>query len=712
MKKLLLIFTFFAALTVSAQRVIENPTFGAKGLVGLSLGIEKVVLQKDMTKLYMVYYHGGGFNMSNTTRLVANGKEYKVQSAEGIELNGSFIQKPQGEHSRFVLNFPPLDKGVDRFDFIEDYCDQCFKIFDVALTRKAAADIETKRNAEVVPTFLINYAANINDNGKSLEQEEFTMEPAIVKGKIYNYNPQVLGGQANMVAEVNIENPFLGRETVAVELNPDHTFELKVPMIVKHQVAWLRLEPFYSDLVVLAAGKTIEVSVDFNEMFSKSGQQSGLTPYFAGENVDLNYALNLPFFRGFQTELVYNDDTLRKVAAFTMLEFKQYILDGCERYSKMVDTMHITKRAKDFMKLMLKYNSAEILSRAYRNLPMWREKFNITIDNSKSNYNDQKSYYDYPKILDIDHIMMFYTYDMCQVFNLWNWIWGSMMFRERVWNATSNYYKAFILDKMANEGQLSEKEMFISAAIVEKIREQDSTRTNEEIAFLTKYNAIITEYVEEEKQRAVEDWKTASGGEGFFYDFSKLYSIGYNYILKGIPVPDSLVSEVEKMSRPFYSQYIKAKNAEIKAKIEEENARGGYYTHQPGESVADSLLVELLKGNQGKVVLIDVWNTWCGPCRGAMKEMEPMKAEFEGKDVAFVYVADTSSPVEEYNTVIPTVKGQHHRLPERDVDALKRKWGFSGIPAYVLIGKDGTVKDYAGHGTEYFRLKIDEELNK
>ena len=104
MKKLLFLLLTFAALTVSAQRVIENPTFVAKGIGGLSLGIEKVVIQNDVTKLYMVYYHGGGFNINGTSRLVAGGKEYNVQSAEGIELNGQFIQKPQGEESRFDCN--------------------------------------------------------------------------------------------------------------------------------------------------------------------------------------------------------------------------------------------------------------------------------------------------------------------------------------------------------------------------------------------------------------------------------------------------------------------------------------------------------------------------------------------------------------------------------------------------------------------------------
>ena len=453
MKHLFTIVFLLLSLTISAQKTIENPTFGSKGIGGLSLGIEKVVLQNDMTKLYMVYYHGGSFNIRSTSRLVANGKEYKVLSAEDIELDGPYIKKSQGAQSRFVLNFPPLDKGVDRFDFIEDDCDECFKIFDVALTKQAAADIVSKRSAEVVPAALKKYAAKIKDNGKSLEQEEFTMEPAIVKGKIYNYNPQVLGEQTNMVAQVFIENPFIGREMVAVELKPDHTYELQVPMIVKHQVAWLRLEPFYSGLVVFAAGKTIEVSVDCNEMFTQAGQPGDLTPYFAGENVDLNYALNLPFYHKFQSDLVYNDDTLRKVAAFTMLEFNKYILDGCERYSKMVDTMHVTKRAKEFLKLMLKYQSAEILARAVINLPSWREEYGVACHNPQWQ-NDVNGYYDFPKKLGIDNIMMFYTYDMKQVFDLWNWFGDGMNFRSHEMHIASTSYREVMLERLVVDGRV------------------------------------------------------------------------------------------------------------------------------------------------------------------------------------------------------------------------------------------------------------------
>ena len=558
-----------------------------------------------------------------------------------------------------------------------------------------------------MPYKIKHYADKIKDNGKSLEKEEFSMKPAIVKGKIYNFNPQVVNTQDKMIAKVYINNPFFGNECVAVELNPDHTFEIKVPMTVKYQTVTLDIDSFFYGLVVCAAGKTIEISFDVNDIT----QHQKLIPYFAGENVDLNYALSLPFYDKFKKELIYNNDTMRKAATFTMLEYKKYILDGHERYSKMVDTMHITKRAKEFMKLMLKYQTAEILSRAFRDLKIWREQFNVVCANPQFQ-DDINNYYDYPKILDIDHLMMFYTYDMIQIFNIWNWFGDGRIFWENEKFSKSDLNKRDVfqyrVDNMLFDGHLTVKEKDIADAIVEKMKKKDTTRTDEEIAFIK----TVEDYIEKHNQKVTEEWKAACGGEGYFCDFGKLYDICCKYIPKGIPVPDALVIEIEKMSNPFYAKYVKAKNAEIRGETEAENERGGYYAHKEGESVADSLLVELLKDNQNKVVLIDFWNTWCGPCRGAIKDMEPMKAEFEDKDVVFMYLADMTSPENEYNELIPTIKGLHHRLPNSDVDALKRKWGFTGIPAYVLIGKDGMVKDFGGSGTDYFRQKINAELEK
>lgn len=168
MPKILITLLMLFSLIVSAQRIIENPTFRANSC--LNFGIEKVVLLKDTTKLYMFYYHGGNFSIQGRSCIEANGKDLQVISSEGIELDWPDNYKQDGQKTHFVLNFPPLDSDVDRIDLIECYSDGCLRIFDIALTDRAAAEIKASRPAETIPDRLKNYTAKIKDNGKSLDQ--------------------------------------------------------------------------------------------------------------------------------------------------------------------------------------------------------------------------------------------------------------------------------------------------------------------------------------------------------------------------------------------------------------------------------------------------------------------------------------------------------------------------------------------------------------
>ena len=84
-----------------------------------------------------------------------------------------------------------------------------------------------------------------------------------------------------------------------------------------------------------------------------------------------------------------------------------------------------------------------------------------------------------------------------------------------------------------------------------------------------------------------------------------------------------------------------------------------------------------------------------------------------GKDVVFLFIADESSPQRVYDGMIVSMKGHHYRLNNAQASSLRQKWGFPGIPSYVIVGKDGSVKDFhtGFKGVDYYRAKIERELN-
>lgn len=130
----------------------------------------------------------------------------------------------------------------------------------------------------------------------------------------------------------------------------------------------------------------------------------------------------------------------------------------------------------------------------------------------------------------------------------------------------------------------------------------------------------------------------------------------------------------------------------VTAETDPVDERPTYHVKSISKSISGAdILPAITKAYEGKVVLIDFWATWCGPCRQAMKSIDTIKDELSKKGCAFVYVTGETSPEKDWKSMIKNIAGDHYRLTDAQWEALCSQLGVAGIPAYLLINKDGSV---------------------
>lgn len=124
----------------------------------------------------------------------------------------------------------------------------------------------------------------------------------------------------------------------------------------------------------------------------------------------------------------------------------------------------------------------------------------------------------------------------------------------------------------------------------------------------------------------------------------------------------------------------------------------------------ENILQTILDEYKGKAVLIDLWATWCGPCRKGHKDMAPLKEQLKGKNIQFVYITSTSSPYEDWKPMLGDISGNHYYLTKGQWDHLLELYQSNGIPTYAIYDADGNLT-YSTIGFPGLD-KIKEEIEK
>jgi len=100
---------------------------------------------------------------------------------------------------------------------------------------------------------------------------------------------------------------------------------------------------------------------------------------------------------------------------------------------------------------------------------------------------------------------------------------------------------------------------------------------------------------------------------------------------------------------------------------------------------------------KGKVVLVNIWATWCGPCREEMPDLIQLQEKFASRGFTIVAIAVDDEGEESVKTFVETERfhvGTSSKAMNFPVllgsDEAARKFGFEGeLPVSFLVTRDG-----------------------
>jgi len=116
-----------------------------------------------------------------------------------------------------------------------------------------------------------------------------------------------------------------------------------------------------------------------------------------------------------------------------------------------------------------------------------------------------------------------------------------------------------------------------------------------------------------------------------------------------------------------------------------------------GMSDGEKIFRKIIEPYKGRIIYLDIWGTWCSPCKRNLKESWKVKEALKDYDIVYLYLCNRSSEeswknvIKEYNLTGDNCV--HYNLPEDQQAAIEHYVGISGYPTYKLIDKEGNIHD-------------------
>ena len=227
----------------------------------------------------------------------------------------------------------------------------------------------------------------------------------------------------------------------------------------------------------------------------------------------------------------------------------------------------------------------------------------------------------------------------------------------------------------------------------------DSAFINSEIANIDKNidyfigrQEKLADYTEDVKTYM---WETRKIGRDFnFYaaidslnstDFNKMaeqYTAAFQSLLNNVTDVKFIVDAKEKIKKTTNS-WLERKTATDNMPKEGEPAIDFHYPDTDGNKFS-------LASFKGNLVYVDVWATWCGPCKAEIPSLQKLEVDYHGKNITFMSVSvDTDKEAWEKMVAEKELGGV--QLWADGWSEITKDYAIFGIPRFMLFDAEGNV---------------------
>ncbi len=98
-----------------------------------------------------------------------------------------------------------------------------------------------------------------------------------------------------------------------------------------------------------------------------------------------------------------------------------------------------------------------------------------------------------------------------------------------------------------------------------------------------------------------------------------------------------------------------------------------------------------LEDFRGQYVLLNLWATWCGPCKREMPSLDRLQASLGGQNFRVLALSEDRTGVEDVKAFFGEIGIENLVIYIDETASSSRKFGVSGLPGTILLDPQGNM---------------------